>query len=103
MCPDTKGIRVNTSFASRSDLFIDGIGGLWSINCSFDTHRFPVEFTRTNLWHVLATIHFFVILRMLIVVIRFQSQFGATYAATKTATMEEGKILERTWNLKGIC
>ena len=72
MCPDTKGIGVNAGFASGSDLFIDGAWRLGSVDGSLDTHGLAIEFTRTDFGHMLLAVHFFVILRMLVIVIRFQ-------------------------------
>ena len=98
MCPDSKGIGVNTGFAAGSDLFIDCAGGFGRVDGSLDPNGLAVEFTGTDFGHMLHAIHFFVILRMLVIVVGLESQFGLTYTATEASTMEEGEIFEGACN-----
>jgi len=51
---------------------------------------------------MLHAIHFFVILRMLVIVVGLESQFGLTYTATEASTMEEGEIFEGADFISGI-
>lgn len=48
-----------------------------------------------NLWHVGTAVHLFILLAMLVVVVRLQSQFGTAHGAFETAAVEKREVLER--------
>lgn len=48
-----------------------------------------------DLWHVGTAVYLFILLAMLVVVVRLQSQFGTAHGALETAAVEKREVLER--------
>lgn len=96
---DAKGRSVESTLTRSSDLFVDKLSVLRHVERCLDTHRCAVQMTRSSLWYVAFTVHLPIVLLLLIVEVRLQSQSGTAHVALEALSMKECEVLERTYHV----
>lgn len=84
--------------ASSSDLLVN-VTASGHIKGTPDTHAGSVQGPGSGFGHMTATVHFFVIDCVLIVVVGLESEFSAAYCAFEAARVEECEVLQRTHSI----
>ena len=89
-----KGFSVKRALATASYLLIHKVSGPGHVEGGSDAHGGPIQVSRADLGDVAATIYFFILLTMLIVVIGFECEFGPAHSTLEAPAMKECKVLE---------
>jgi len=92
---DVERLGVERAFAAAAYLVVDVRRRLGHVERAPDAHRRAVQVAGPDFRHVARTVHLFVLLPVLVVVVRLQRQLRTAHDALEASAVKESKILER--------
>lgn len=95
--PDVERLRIERPLTNAPNLLIHYVIRPRDIEGRANANATPVKMGRPWLRHMTTAINLFILMPMLIVEIRFQSQLGAAHETLEATAMEKCKILERPY------